>query len=263
MDGVASVASVRPGARRICLPVILALGWCVLLQAGCFSLMVSGGLNGSRDPSAPVKAAALAADVVTLPVQLGAVGVWNGIDAMKSSAPGPSPTKSTSAPVPSPAPAPAAVKPPPAAEPVKRATPATPAPRPVADIIVSNPAYIFDHNLDLTHDQSAIWAVNRALRSGAARFTDDQLRRLYVMLAPDNAAVLANPNCSEAFLRETFAALPRDMDRYDSVRLTAIVQNPAVPTDLLEAVAADKPQYELWAVFAKLQLDRRAKAAKE
>jgi hypothetical protein len=245
------------GTRRF--PVIFALGLVALLQSGCFSVLASGGFSDAHDPPAPVKAVALAADVVTLPVQVGAVAVWNGIDAIQSSSPKLSPPKSTPAPKPSPAPAP--VNPPPGAEPTRAAGPA-PAPRPLVEIIAANPAYIFDQQLDLAHDDAAIRAVKSALLRPDARFTDDQLRRLYPMLAPDNALVLVNPHCSEAFLREALAALPRELEVGDFERVRALILNPAVPKDLLEEIAADKTRFSQSAKNAELQLMIRGKSRK-
>lgn len=196
-----------------------------MLQAGCFSMAAQGGISGSRNPPVVVKGAAAAADLATLPVQIGVVALAGAVQSMK--------------------PAPA------------------PRPKTLAEEIVANPEIIFSRKLDLANDQTAIGAVSQALWQPEAKFTDAQLRQLYGAMGPAQHTVLRNRHCSEEFLREVFATISGVRTSHEKDLVINMVENTALPLDLLEAIAADEKRYDVGARWARQRLELRKQAGSE
>jgi hypothetical protein len=185
------------------IPLLLLPG---MLLSGCFSLGTTiGGING-QSPSKAARSGALAADVVTLPLQVLVLGVREGLDS------GHDPEAS---------------------------------PRLIARI-KANPEYLFEHQLHLKNSYSSEFrSVEHALLDPQIPFTEAQLWRLYREMQKDGLHYLAhNARCPEALLRELFALSKPGSGQAGYAIAHRLMINPSLPEDLLAVADGDPTWYD-------------------
>lgn len=120
-----------------------------------------------------------------------------------------------------------------------------------------NPEIIFERQLQIPSENANIAVVRPALEDPNVPFTDAQLRRLYVEMAPANVRVLVNPHCSVAFLESVWQSLGEKSLRERIDIVETLAWNPVTPLEWLEIAANDSVFYGSASSYAAGHLKRR------
>jgi hypothetical protein len=218
MIGFAGVRRARLGGVGV-----VGIGACFVLT-GCFSMGVWSG--GGRHPSLREAAAAGAADLVTLPVQVPLVAIGNAnakkLEAVRN-----------------------------------RYFELRPA-------LMVDPEVLLERGYHLTPqgETTIEWrVVEMALLDTQIHFSDRQLRRLYREMTLRRELAVGKSGASPEFIREVWEERKKSRDHETFVVLKAIVFGTSTPDDVLEAIAATGRRYGEISGLAHTRLVDRAREA--